>query len=77
MKPKTMILMVVAVGCGLAASYMTSQSLVERINPPEEQQEKIKILVAKPNLEMGLLIKGPKQFLRKKPLSRGKNRPRL
>ncbi len=30
MKPKTMILMVVAVVCGLGASYMTSRLLADR-----------------------------------------------
>ena len=32
MKPKTLILMVVAVTCGLGASYMTSRLLAERGN---------------------------------------------
>ena len=32
MKPKTMILMVVAVVCGLGASYMTSKLLADRIS---------------------------------------------
>ena len=34
MKPKTMILMVVAVVCGLAASYMTSRLLADKAPPP-------------------------------------------
>ena len=32
MKPKTIILMVVAVVCGLAASYMTSKVIAERMH---------------------------------------------
>ena len=43
MKPKTLILMVVAVTCGLGASYMTSRLLAER---QPEDTEKVKILVA-------------------------------
>jgi Flp pilus assembly protein CpaB len=66
-----MILMVVAVGCGLAASYMTSQLLAERNNGQEEQQEKVKVLVAKVNLEMGLLIKDPKQYFKEKTYTKG------
>jgi pilus assembly protein CpaB len=71
MKPKTMILMLVAVGCGLAASYMTSQLLAERNNVQDEQQEKVKILVAKTNLEMGLLIKDPRQYFKEKTFLKG------
>src|SRR2546430_8010546 len=40
---RSMILMVVAVGCGLAASYMTSKLLADRREPPPVE-EKIKIL---------------------------------
>src|SRR5438309_2345178 len=52
MKPKTMILMVVAVVCGLGASYMTSRLLAEREDqkqaPPEvivQQVPKVNVLV--------------------------------
>jgi pilus assembly protein CpaB len=71
MKPKTIILMVVAVGCGLAASYMISRLLAERNIVQEEQQEKVKVLVAKTNLEMGLLIKEPKKCFKEKTYIRG------
>src|ERR1700738_5165754 len=54
MKPKTLILMVVAVTCGLGASYMTSRLLAER--QPEET-DKVPILVAKKNLDMGVTVK--------------------
>ena len=54
MKPKTLILTVVAVTCGLGASYMTSRLLAER---GEQPQEKVKILVAKKNLDQGLVVK--------------------
>jgi len=56
MKPKTLILMVVAVACGLGASYMTSRLLAERQHSDVEQ-ERVRILVAKKNLETGAAIK--------------------
>jgi hypothetical protein len=65
MKPKTMILMVVAVACGLAASYMTSQLLAER-GGDEDQEEKVKVLVARGNLDLGLLIKDPHRHFKEK-----------
>ncbi|MBI3411833.1 MAG: Flp pilus assembly protein CpaB [Planctomycetes bacterium] len=53
MKPKTLILTVVAVTCGLGASYMTSRLLADR----GETQEKVEILVAKKGLDQGMIIK--------------------
>ena len=47
MKPKTMILMVVAIVCGLGASYMTSRLLAERGEAPAAEQKKVTVLVAK------------------------------
>jgi Flp pilus assembly protein CpaB len=49
-----MILMVVAVVCGLGASYMTSRLLAERDDQPAEAPpaEKITVLVAKKNIAM-------------------------
>jgi Flp pilus assembly protein CpaB len=63
MKPKTLILTVVAVTCGLGASYMTSQLLANR-EPPEV--ETFKFLVAKRNLNMGDLIKNPADMFESK-----------
>lgn len=63
MKPKTMILMVVAVVCGLGASYLTSQLLAERQEQPAVQVveiPKVKILVAKKFIPQGDIIKSPK-----------------
>jgi pilus assembly protein CpaB len=60
MKPKTMILMVVAVGCGLAASYMTSKLLADRNQPKEE--EKVKVLVAKAKVPRFTILKEPEKF---------------
>jgi pilus assembly protein CpaB len=66
MKPKTIVLMVVAVGCGLVASYMTSQLLAERGSGQDQTEEKIKILVAKKNLDLGLLIDKPERLFKVK-----------
>lgn len=68
MKPKTMILMVVAVVCGLGASYMTSRLLAEREDQQpttrivEKQIEKIPVLLARKNVEMSTLLKNPKDY---------------
>ena len=63
MKPKTMILMVVAVVCGLGASYMTSRLLAEREDQPAVVAapviEKVKLLVAKKALPLGQVCKKP------------------
>ena len=60
MKPKTMILMVVAVGCGLAASYMTSKLLADRKQVKEE--EKVRVLYAKTKVPRYTIIKDAEQF---------------
>ena len=52
MKPKTMILMVIAVVCGLVASYLTSRMLAQNKDAPAEE-EKVKVLVAKQKIPMG------------------------
>src|SRR5437667_10236014 len=70
MKPKTLILMVVAVGCGLAASYMTSRVIAERGNANADE-EKVKVLVAKQNLAMGTLIKDPEKYFEEKAFTKG------
>jgi pilus assembly protein CpaB len=61
MKPKTMILLVVAIGCGLAASYMTSKLLADRREQPPPE-EKIKILVTKTKVPKGTVLKEPEKF---------------
>ena len=68
MKPKTLILMVVAVTCGLGASYMTSRLLAER---QPEDSEKVAVLVAKKNLDMGLSIKKVEDFFEEKKFTKG------
>jgi pilus assembly protein CpaB len=68
MKSKTLILMVVAIGCGLVASYMTSRLLAER---PKEELEKVTILVAKQNIAMATLIKEPERLFEEKQFTKG------
>jgi pilus assembly protein CpaB len=67
MKPKTMMLMVVAVGCGLAASYMTSRLLADRTATPAEEP-KVKVLAAKIKVPAWVLIKEPEKYFEEKEL---------
>jgi pilus assembly protein CpaB len=60
MKPKTMILMIVAVGCGLGASIMTSRLLAER--QKEEKVETVKVLVAKTRVNGWAELKNPEKL---------------
>jgi pilus assembly protein CpaB len=69
MKPRTMILMVVAVVCGLVASYLTSRMLAQQGAAVEE--EKVKILVAKQKIPMGTKIKDPEKFFVEKEFTKG------
>jgi pilus assembly protein CpaB len=55
MKPKTLILMVVAITCGLGASYMTSRLLAERQTNTDVKT--VDVLVAKKALDTGLSVK--------------------
>jgi len=66
MKPKTMILMAVAIVCGLGASYMTSRLLADKDEqtvapPPVPEPERVKLLVAKINLDNGAALKNPQE----------------
>ena len=63
MKPKTMILMGLAIVCGLGASYMTSRLLADR-SPAEE--ERVEILFAKNNLRVGQALTNPEELFDKK-----------
>ena len=67
MKPKTMILMVLAITCGLGASYMTSRLLAERTTPEEE---KVEILVATKNLSVGQRLTKPEELFEKKQVTK-------
>src|SRR6266446_6437141 len=68
MKPKTLILMVVAVTCGLGASYMTSRLLADRNG---DDAEKITVLVAKKQLDNGVAIKVPQDLFEEKLFIKG------
>lgn len=65
MKPKTMMLMVVAIGCGLAASYMTSKLLAER-NTAQPEEPKVSLLVAKIRVPAWVPIKEPEKYFEEK-----------
>ncbi len=64
MKSKTIILMGVAIVCGLLASYMTSRLLAEREDqqPQQADVEKVKILVAKQNIPFGTSLSDPEKY---------------
>jgi pilus assembly protein CpaB len=72
MKPKTMILMILAVSCGLGASYMTSRLLADR----NQAVEKITVPVARKNLNIGDTLKDPEDLFENKEFPKG-NEPRL
>jgi pilus assembly protein CpaB len=65
MKPKTMMLMVVAIGCGLAASYMTSKLLAERNTTPSEEA-KVMVVMAKQKVPAWAPIKDPDKYFEEK-----------
>jgi len=65
MKPKTMILMVVAVVCGLGASYMTSKLLAER-NNQQQEEEQVTVLVAKQKVPQWTQLKEPQKLFEEK-----------
>lgn len=67
MKPKTLILMVVAVGCGLVASVMTSRLIADR-EPSDSQEKRVKVVVAKAKVKAFDLIKEPEKFFIEKEL---------
>src|SRR5437762_1668651 len=69
MKPKTVILMVVAIVCGLAASYMTSRVIADR--DAQVEVEKVSVLVARRNLAMGTLITDPAKLFEEKQFTKG------
>ena len=68
MKPKALILMGVAVTCGLGASYMTSRLLAERGGDSAEQ---VAVLVAKKPLPVGEVLKKPDDWFVEKSFTKG------
>lgn len=72
MKPKTMILMGLAIVCGLGASYMTSRLLAER---QVQEEEKVKILVAKRVLSVGERLSKPEEVFEVKEVTKDSEPP--
>jgi pilus assembly protein CpaB len=70
MKPKTIILMVVAIVCGLAASYMTSRLLADR-NTKEQPVATVKVLISKKKVPAYEVIKNPEQYFEEKDVPEG------
>jgi Flp pilus assembly protein CpaB len=70
MKPKTIILLVVALGCGLGASYMTSRLLADR-SKPEQPTNTVKVLIAKKKVPAFESIKKPEDFFEEKEVPEG------
>ncbi len=66
MKPKTMILILLAVVCGLGASYMTSRWLSEN----KSSEEKVTVLVTKKRLDIGQRIKVPEDLFEPKEMQK-------
>jgi pilus assembly protein CpaB len=65
MKSKTMILMVVAVVCGLVASYLTSRML------GQQPDEKVTVLVAKVKIPQGTKLSAPEELFEPKEFAKG------
>jgi pilus assembly protein CpaB len=66
MKNKTLILLGLAVVCGLLASFMTSRLLSQRNAQPVDEDEKVTLLVAKQKLTYGLRLDVPENYLEPK-----------
>jgi len=62
MKPKTMILMVVAVACGLGASFMTSRYLKAARAPQDQSEPTVPVLVAKTAVPSWTAMKEPEKL---------------
>jgi Flp pilus assembly protein CpaB len=61
MKTRTMMLMVVAIACGLAASYMTSRLLADRA-AHQNDDTKVTVVVAKQRVSAWVQIKDPDKY---------------
>ncbi len=71
MKPKTIILMVIAIVCGLGASYMTSQLIANKGEEPVAELEKVNVLAAKKNLDMGTKLEEQDELFEVKEFIKG------
>jgi pilus assembly protein CpaB len=61
MKPKTTILMILAIGCGLAAAFMTNKLIAER-SKDAPTVETVSVLVAKKRIPAMTYIKKTEEF---------------
>jgi pilus assembly protein CpaB len=71
MKSKTLILMVVAVACGLVASYLTSRMLAQQGQGAAADIETVKVLVARAKIPQGTKIKEPEKWFVEKEFAKG------
>jgi Flp pilus assembly protein CpaB len=69
MQAKIMILLALAVTCGLGVVFMTSRPRAHNGLP--EEQERVVVLVARKNLETGCTIKEPKDFFAEEVVIKG------
>ena len=60
MKPKTLMLLVVAIGCGLVAAYLTAK--LGAVQAPQGE-EKLRVLVVKKDVPAGQLLKDPQDWV--------------
>jgi len=70
MKSKTLILMVVAVVCGLVASYLTSRMLAQNSSAAVDVPT-VKVLVARQKIQWGTKIKEPEKLFVEKEFPQG------
>jgi pilus assembly protein CpaB len=61
MKPKTTVLLVLAIGCGLAAAFMTQRILAQRDQKAPEV-ELVDVVVAKKDVPPQLVIRNPEDY---------------
>jgi len=66
MKKKTLVLLGLAVCCGLLAAFMTSRLLAQRTAPPPDEDDKVMVLVAKQNLPYGTRLDVPENYFEQK-----------
>jgi len=71
MKPKTLVLMVVAVGFGLVAAWLTS-----RIGAGSATPEQVQVMVARKDLPQGYPIKNPVEDFEPKAFIKGNEPPK-
>ena len=71
MKPKTLIVMLVAACSGVVGSYLTSLVTAQLAVPTEA--EKVSVLVARQNIAAGTLLRDPDKFFEEKQFIKGED----